>query len=148
MLPNDFAVSQNVRERFSKLYRKLHHLFIVEELTHVDDFKREIDNLHKRIDQLNSKLDSNLQKISQIVNSHFHLVPQAPAGTLPSQPIQAKLIADSSPVVRVPFSTIEMTTENLKQLAKGPALAPLAAGLDKTTLAANLNSVGKLTAEV
>ena len=148
MLPNDFAVSQNARERFSKLYRKLHHLFIVEELTHIDDFKREIDQLHKRIDQLNAKVDANNQKMAQAMASHIHMVPQAITGKLPSEPTLTLLVPDSSPVVRIPYSNVEMTTENFKQLAKGPALAPLAAGLDKTTIIANANSVGKIVAEV
>lgn len=80
--------------------------------------------------------------------SHIHMVPQAPAGKLPSAPTKTVLVPDISPVVRIPYSNIAMTTENFKQLAKGPALAPLAAGLDKTTIIANANSVGKIVAEV
>ena len=119
-----------VQERWLKLYRRIHNLFIKDELVHIDDFKTEIDNIHKRIDQLNAKLDSNLSNIAATHNAHTHQWAGGNAGgpvggvTTPSP---TPFTPDPTAIVRVPFVDKNMKAYERALQSTGPAMAPIAA---------------------
>ncbi len=82
-----------VAERWLKLYRKIHFLFLRNDFTNRKDFEFTINQINLRMDTMEANILSMLsQQQAQITaltlhgGTHFHIAPQAPAGTLPTTP--------------------------------------------------------------
>lgn len=127
-LLDDFAASQYTKgERWRKLYRVIHHLFLKDEFIHIDDYKKMVNDMNNRIKDLEQKVNTELRNIQSGLSSHFHQAPQAPSGILPTKPPEAP------PYTATTISTNEVIVDNSKMLKKdnelmlqGPAKAPLA----------------------
>jgi hypothetical protein len=124
------------QERWFKLYRKIHNIFIKDELVHVDDFKAEIKNLHKRIDQLNQKLDTNMTNLAAILNSHIHTAPLGPT----SPPTSGVFSPDSMPIPTVPFTDPNMQAYEKALQSLGPGMAPISTTASTDDAAAALQA--------
>lgn len=140
---NEVSSQQAVGERWQKLYRRIHNLYIFQELVHIKDFLREIKHIHKRIDDLNIKVDSNVETLTQAHNNHMHIVntagsPTAQTGT--ASPTPAKSFADKSPIAFTPFEDTEMQAEDRFWFNQGLAKVPFAdsTGVDGTKASAGI----------
>jgi hypothetical protein len=128
--PQIISSRSATQERWYKLYRKIHNIFIKDELVHIDDFKTEISNIHKRIDQLNAKLDSNLANVAASHNSHTHQWAGGNAGgpvggvTVPTP---VAFTPDASPIVKTPFVDKNMQAYERALQSTGPGMAPIVA---------------------
>lgn len=126
--PQIASLRTATQERWLKLYRKIHNMFIKDELVHIDDFKTEINNIHKRIDQLNAKLDSNLANIAASHNSHTHQWTGGnaggPVGGI-TAPTPAPFNPDPTAIVRTPFVDKNMQAYDRALQSTGPAMAPI-----------------------
>lgn len=137
MSPNVLASQVTKSERWTKLYRVIHHLFLKDEIVHVDDYKKMLSELNKRIDQLNKKLDANLTNLKVQFDTHNHIAPQAPSGAIPTQPPLVKLTVDKTPIAPVVYVDAALKAQDAKQMATGPAKAPLANGSSPDQILAN-----------
>ena len=154
------AVSFSVKERFFKLYRKLHNLFIAKELTHVGDVKLAVKTLHMRIDALQAMVNSNMSMMSgqmgsvvTMVGSHTHIVataggPAAQTGSAsPSGVAMSLKPPEVSASAETPYATTMMETYDNALRGLGPAMAPMAIGADPSTLIANTKSTLNMVSE-
>jgi hypothetical protein len=131
-------------ERWSKLYRIIHHLFLRNEIVHVEDYKTMLSELNKRIDQLNKKLDLNIANVKTLFDSHIHMAPQAPSGTLPTQKPLVPITVDKTPVAPVVYVDTALRAQDARQMATGPATAPLAEGVAPDQALANSTIVADI----
>ena len=136
-----------VSERWFKLYRRIHNLFLAKEFVHVDDYKTMFKGLNERIDKLNQKLDSNLNTISTTFASHIHNAPQAPGGVIPTAPPAAPMTPDLSPVLPVIYTNVKMMAEDNMWRGLGPAMAPLGSGTSLEATSASLTASQQITGE-
>jgi len=146
-LSNVATSKTSVATRWRKTYRRLHNLFIADELVHIKDFQREIDAIHKRIDDLNLKLDNNLTNLAAMVNTHFHVAPQAPAGSIPTLPTATPFTPDPSPIIRIPFKDVEMQAADLQWRLEGPSAAPISTGASVEEQTANATAGAAIIGE-
>jgi hypothetical protein len=128
MSPNILASQITKAERWTKLYRIIHHLFLKNEIVHVEDYKTMLSELNRRIDQLNKKLDANLMNMKVQFDSHIHVAPQAASGVLPTQPPTVPLTIDKTPITPVLYIDTALKAQDSMQMATGPAKAPLSGG--------------------
>jgi hypothetical protein len=131
------------QERWLKLYRKIHNLFMKDELIHVDDYKKMIEDLNRRISELEQTVQKELTSIQAGLSSHIHIAPQAPGGALPTQPPSAppytSAFKPTKPIV--PVNAAMQKYDALLQKT-GPATAPIpaAASADDARTAAQLRA--------
>lgn len=144
MSRNILASQVTKSERWTKLYRIIHHLFLKNEIVHVDDYKTMLGELNKRIDQLNKKLDSNLTNMKAQFDSHTHVAPQAPSGAIPTQPPVVPLTVDQTPIAPVTYVDAALKAQDARQMATGPATAPLADGVSPEQTLANSTVVSDI----
>lgn len=127
-------------ERWTKLYRSIHSLFLKDEFIHIKDYNQMVTEMNARITELETKLTAELAKLATGLSAHFHMAPQAPTGTLPTTPpiaplpVYAPAYVPTKPVTPV---TIGMEARNAQLLGLGPATAPLAGGISQDELLAN-----------
>jgi hypothetical protein len=124
-------------ERWLKLYRIIHHLFLKEEFIHTVDYNLMVTQMNARITELEVKLLTELTSRDLRFATHFHIAPQAPVGTLPTLPptiLYKNTLAPTKPVVPV---TTAMQAADAALMATGPAQAPLADGISPDELRAN-----------
>lgn len=143
-----------VLERFKKLYRTLYIQFIHNDIMHKKDLQEIIQQITTRIDTLEAGVNANVQfthaAIGIAILNHIHQAPQAPAGTLPTtpgipvgpNPPAAPINTTAAGQATVSASLAEKVLRKRiqEELAKGPATAPLADGIDPQVLQENLNT--------
>jgi hypothetical protein len=138
MSANILASQVTKSERWTKLYRMIHHLFLKSEFIHIEDYNQMVKEMNTRIATIESKMNTELAKIQAGLASHIHMVPQAIAGTLPSLPPSAPpYTATPQPTNPVVPVTIAMERTDAMYMSMGPALAPLASGVAPDQLTAN-----------
>ena len=132
-------------ERWLKLYRTIHHLFLKDEFVHVTDYTKMVAEMNARIAAVEAKSTAELAKVAAGLASHFHLVPQAPSGTLPSAPPAAPpFVATPQPSKPVVIDKTAMEAYDAALMATGPAQAPLADGIAPDQTLANTTIVADI----
>lgn len=125
-------------ERWLKLYRTIHHLFLKDEFVHITDYNQMVSEMNARITAVEASNKAELSKIQAGLSSHFHMVPQSPSGTLPSQP-PAGVPYTAAPQPSKPVVPVRTAMEmhDAALMSTGPAKAPLADGISPDQLSAN-----------
>lgn len=130
-LNSNFVTSKIApQERWLKLYRKIHNLFLKQEFIHTADYNQMVSEMNARITQLEAGLQAELTKINVGLATHIHIAPQAPTGSLPtSPPPVTPYIAAYAPTKPVVPVTTAMAAADSALQAMGPAFAPIGDGL-------------------
>lgn len=116
------------QERWLKLYRKIHNLFMKDEFIHVVDYNQMVTEMNARITLLETALQVELAKIQVGLAAHIHNAPQAPGGILPTTPPAAPPYTTGySPTKPVVPVTVAMKAFDAALQATGPAMAPIPA---------------------
>ena len=128
------AASRSKSERWRKLYRKIHNLFIKDELTHVKDVTLAVKMLDARITQLEAnmnqavvQLNSSMTAMASMLQQHGHPVttPVGPGAATPMPaPIPQPKPPTPSATTVVQYKTNFMDAEDTKWFMEGPAAAP------------------------
>ena len=138
-LLNDVNNSQvTVSERWNKLYRIIHHLFLKKEFIHINDYKKMIDDMNSRFEDLEKKVNAELQKIQTAHNTHIHTV------TTANGPGTAAATANTYTLGKIAGNKVipetkQMDNEDANLMAKGEAKAPLADRVGAQETIANLD---------
>lgn len=141
LLLNEVTSSQITKaERWVKLYRTIHHLFLREEFIHKNDYAQMMTEMNARITAIEALMTSELSKVAAALVSHTH-----PVVTNGGPTTQAG-IAGPSPAVFTPApqptkppvpATIHMEAADAFLVGLGPAQAPLSDGMSADKLRAN-----------
>lgn len=131
-------------ERWTKLYRSIHSLFLKDEFVHIDDYKQMVTEMNARIAMVeanaNASITAAVAALQAAIIGHFHVAPQAPAGALPTglgTITVPPVVTPPVPTKQVTPVTIAMEARNAQLLGLGPATAPLAGGVAQDELLAN-----------
>jgi hypothetical protein len=135
LLSNVVSSQFTKSERWLKLYRTIHHMFLKEEFIHKVDYELMVTQMNARITAVeaaaNASIATTVTAVNAMMASHIHIVPQAPAGALPSGPaISVPAVVPPpppSPLVKT-VTTAMQAADNLL-MGTGPATAPLADGI-------------------
>ena len=143
-----------IQERWIKLYRTIFHRWLREDFVNRTDYLKTIDLLNKRIDMLETTVNQNIQTTNASIQSaivgHTHMVPQAPAGTLPSMngiiasPIVAPPPSKGTPVQHLDTALIK---RDLELVSIGPAMAPLGDGISSEAAQGTAQAVSDIGLE-
>lgn len=151
MSPNIIASQFTKSERWTKLYRMIHHLFLKDEFVHIEDYNKMVADMNARILTVETNANASIQaavaQITATVLGHIHVVPQAPAGTLPSGPgviTTPPMVTPPAPAPAVVPVTIAMERTDAMYMATGPATAPLSGGFAQDQLTANMTIVSDI----
>ena len=151
MLPEIITSQITKAERWLKLYRVIHHLFLRQEFPHIQDYNRAIDEINAKIATLeaniNQSIQNAVQQISIAVQGHTHIVPQTPAGVTTSSPGMLTAPPIFSPVPSTPKViplTVFMELADSALMGTGPAVAPLASGVAPDQVVANSTIVADI----
>ena len=129
-LNSNFATSKVApQERWLKLYRKIHNLFLKDEFIHTVDYNQMVTEMNARITELETKLVTELAARDAAYATHFHLAPQAPTGQLPTLPPTVPYVHSLTPTKPVVPVVTAMTQTDAAYQAMGPAFAPIGDGL-------------------
>ena len=134
----NLASSKSKSERWIKLYRKIHNLFIREELAHTKDVDLAVKQLDARITQVEANLNAAIAAVNtsltsaiNVIQAHTHSVttvggPTAQAGNAAISPatIPAPQPPKASAVKPVQYETKFMEAADMKLFLQGPASAP------------------------
>lgn len=131
-------------ERWLKLYRKIHNLFIKDELVHVGDLQVMLQDINAKIAMLNTKLDANLTNLKAQLDSHTHIAPQAPTGTLPTTPPVVPTIVDLTPITPTPYTNAIMVQTDEMYRLMPTAIAPMADGASVESVAASSEAISNI----
>jgi len=141
--PQIISSRSATQERWLKLYRKIHNLFMKDEFIHVEDYRKMITDLNKRISELEQTVQKELTSIQAGLSSHFHIAPQAPAGAIPTQPPAAPPYTSTFKPTQ-PIVTVNAAMQKYDALLQktGPATAPIpaATSADDAKAAAQLRA--------
>jgi hypothetical protein len=125
-------------ERWTKLYRTIHHLFLRKEFIHIQDYNFMVQEMNNRISVIETKLNTELQKIALGMMTHVHPSPPAPVNPVITGPVAAAPYTPGfspTPLVKPQTTFMEQADAVLQSL--GPAQAPLADGIAPDQLQAN-----------
>lgn len=139
-LPSNYSKSQITKDqRWDKLYRTIHHLFLKDEFIHIADYNQMVTEMNTRITELETKLTKELTAIASGLSLHVHssTAPGQPTSP-PIAPAYAPGFVPTKPVVPV---TTAMDAADAKYLAFGPAVAPLSEGISAQEIAANTSII-------
>jgi len=158
-LPNVNFITNKlaVKERWLKLYRKIHNLFLVKEFVHVDDYKLMLEQLNTRITAVETNmaagdaavtaaLNSSTTSIYTAISGHIHIAPQAPSGAIPTSPPTPPPVAPPIPPAPAPttpiikYTDVALQTYDAALKGMGPAIAPIGDGLSTETAVANVTA--------
>jgi len=145
--PNIVTNQVSTKERWLKLYRKIHNMFLKDEFIHIVDYNKMVTEMNARFAELETKLTAELTKVQVGLATHIHNAPQAPAGTLPTTPPILPLppyqmaYAPTKPIVPV---TTAMQQTDLALQATGPGVAPLGDGLSVTAELASTTAISDI----
>lgn len=117
------------QERWLKLYRKIHNLFLSKEFIHTIDYNLMVTQMNGRITELELKLAAELAARDIRFNTHVHPSPQAPTGQLLTlMPVVAykHAVTPTKPVVPV-VDAMDLAVATYEGM--GPAFAPIGDGI-------------------
>ena len=131
--PNVVQGRASIAERWIKLYRKIHNLFLKDEFIHKADYLLTLKQLNARISALEAATGA---AINAAIVGHTHQAPQAPAGTLPTTPgiANGSFGPPTSPAVEHLTTQMEATDATLQAL--GPPFSPIPTGVSPEVQAA------------
>lgn len=145
--PRVTSSSQAPAQRWRKLYRKIHDLFLQDEFVHIDDYKLMVRQMNDRISIIETKINTELQKIAQGVSAHTHPSPPAPVNpVVTAPPAVPPYTPGFEPTKEVQLTDKAMKAENRKLQAEGPALSPLGGGQSKESLLASREAASNVGA--
>jgi hypothetical protein len=131
-------------ERWLKLYRTIHHLFLKDEFVHVTDYTKMVAEMNARITAVEAKATTEIAGLAAGLTTHFHMVPQAITGTLPSAPAAPVFTATPQPSKPVVIDKTAMGAYDAALMSTGPAQAPLADGIAPDQLLANTTVISDI----
>lgn len=146
MLPNVLASDITKSQRWDKLYRIIHHLFLRNEFVHIEDYKKMVLDMNTRIATVEANaqaaLSSAITAIVAMNAAHTH--PVVTAGGPTNQAGSTTGVIQTPPQLpatpkapEVVISDAGMVRADAALMAAGPALAPLAGGFSSDQVAAN-----------
>lgn len=141
---NIFSSQFTKAERWLKLYRTIHHLYLKEEFIHRGDYNKMVSEMNARITELEAKISAELTKINLGLTLHTHVTNTPGQLTSPpAAPIPVYLpgLTPTKPVVPV---TTAMESADSLLMSTGPAKAPLASGITSQELNANTTIVSDI----
>jgi hypothetical protein len=101
-----------VAERWLKLYRKIHNLFLRNDFVNKNDFETTLKQINLRVDTLEvniltmlGQIESQVAGLAAHSSSHIHMVPQAPTGILPSSPSITAPVIGLAQFIKTPGAT-------------------------------------------
>jgi PAB1-binding protein PBP1 len=134
--PNVIQGRASVAERWIKLYRKIHNLFLKDEFIHKEDYLLTIKQLNARISAVEANtaaaIAANAAAINAAIVGHTHQAPQAPSGVIPTTPgiPNGSFGAPTPPTTpAVEHLTTVMETTDAGLQALGPPFSPIPTGL-------------------
>lgn len=128
-------------QRWDKLYRIIHHLFLRKEFVHIKDYNLMIEQLNTRISMVEANANASIAALTLSTNlaiiGHTHTItaPGNPSG--PGLPIVPATVTPPPPSIIPTPTTAAMVLEDAKLMAFGPALAPLSGGIHPDQLRAD-----------
>ena len=141
--PNVIQGRASIAERWIKLYRKIHNLFLKDEMVHKEDYLLTLKQLNARISTVEANMAASVSSLSASINAaiagHTHQAPQAPSGTLPTSPgipngsFGAPAPA-TTPAVEHLTTIMDATDQALQAL--GPPFSPIPTGVSPEVQAA------------
>jgi hypothetical protein len=144
MSPNIVASQITKSERWTKLYRTIHHLFLKDEFVHIEDYNKMVQEMNARILQVetnaNASIATAVAQITATVVGHTHPSPPAPVNPVVTGPgviIVPPVVTPPPPAPAVVPVTIAMQRTDAQYISMGPALAPLSSGISPDQLTAN-----------
>lgn len=143
MSPNVAASQITKTERWNKLYRIIHHLFLRNEFIHKDDYLQMVKEMNARFATLEAMVVAELGKVQIGLSTHVHPSPPAPVNpvvTGPPGPLPPYTSAAKVGTIITPIVT-NMYNEDLRLLGLGPAKAPLSIGVSSDELTSNADSI-------
>jgi hypothetical protein len=153
MSPSIISSQITKSERWTKLYRTIHHLFLKDEFVHIEDYNKMVKEMNARILQVetnaNASISAAVTAIQATVIGHNHIAPQAPAGALPTGPgiiVTPPIVTPPAPAPTVIPVTIAMQRTDAQYMSMGPAKAPLSSGSQPDQLMANTQIVSDIGA--
>lgn len=146
MLRNLVASEITKSERWLKLYRVIHNLFLKDEFIHIQDYKKMIFDMNLRITQVEANasaaLSAAVSGLSGMVTAHTHMVataggPTNQAGSTTATIATPPVLSPAPKVPEVQIVDIGMKQMDAMLMATGPAMAPLADGFSSDQISAN-----------
>lgn len=139
MSPDIISSQITKSERWTKLYRTIHHLFLKDEFVHIEDYNKMVQEMNARILQVetnaNASISAAVTAIQTAIVGHTHGTGVGPSGPgiIPAPP----LVTPPAPAPSVVPVTIAMQRTDAKYMSIGPAKAPLSSGIQPDQLMAN-----------
>lgn len=131
-LPNLLASNITISERWMKLYRTIHTLFLKYEFIHIEDYTQMVNEMNARITTVeanaNSSIAAAVTALQAAIVGHNHIAPQAPSGAIPTGPgiiTAPPIVTPPPPATLVVPVRVGMERADATLQAQGPALAPL-----------------------
>lgn len=117
-------------ERYLKLYREIHNLYLRRDFVNLQDFNTAMTAINTRFTELESKIIAELAAIQIGLATHIHVAPQAPAGALPTAPPAVPPYTSAFSVTQPVVAKTTFVEQNNSALqATGPAIAPLGSNI-------------------
>ncbi len=148
MSPSIISSQITKAERWVKLYRTIHHLFLQFEFVHIEDYNLMVQQMNARIlaveTNANASIAAAVTAIKTAIVGHTHATGVGPSGPgiIPVSPLLVPP-APAPPVV--PVLTAMLRTDS-QLMSLGPASAPLASGVEPDQLMANTQIIGDIGA--
>jgi hypothetical protein len=142
--PASIITSQITKDqRWDKLYRIIHHLFLRKEFVHIDDYNLMIQQLNARITAVEAAANASIASLTAFTNAniiaHTHTITAPGSQSAPGLPILPIVLPPPPPTpIPMPVTTAMIAKDNLL-MAAGPALAPLSGGVSPDQLRADLD---------
>lgn len=125
-----------IAERWIKLYRKIHNLFLKKDFTNRQDFEFTVKQLNLRIDSLEQQLNTAINALNTKFsvfethyNAHTHVSPPAPVNPVVTAPTVPSLVPAppaTSPVTQQARTTTQFVEQRDTILqSTGEAVVPV-----------------------
>ena len=148
MSPDIISSQITKSERWTKLYRTIHHLFLRDEFVHIEDYNQMVNEMNARITTVeanaNASIAAAVAQITATVVGHTHPSPPAPLNPVVTGPgviILPPVVTPAPPAPLVVPVTIAMERTDATLIATGPAKAPLASGIAPDQARANTDII-------
>ena len=121
------------KERYLKLYREIHNLYLKQDFTNLQDFNQAMTELNARFTELEAKIISELTVLQAGLATHTHPVTTAGGPTNQAGIAAPPVAPPYSSAFAVTKAVVAQTTfaeqNNSILQATGPAISPLGTGI-------------------
>lgn len=135
-------------ERWFKLYRTIHHLFLKDEFVHITDYTKMVAEMNARIAAVEATSTAELAKVATGLATHVHPVTTAGGPTnqagIAAPAVAPPFIAVPAPSKPVIIDKTAMEAYDAALMSTGPAQAPLADGIAPDQLLANTTIISDI----